>query len=360
MKYVFFTILALFSFNIGLIGQCTGLQIVAFSSDEDKLMIRATADIPGNTVFWITDNEWVSATNSFNNLGEEEIQYTTPMNGLPNGSTVLLELTTATCGSFTGTMLGLSQTGTENVYILNSVPATNPNSTMASNICFTVSFGEGAGGGDVPMTNFVDVGNVDNAYFDSLDVLNPNQWIGSNSIIPFPEPNCLALPVKIINYSLTNQDAKMLLSWTTTEESEHSHFMVEHSSDGKIFIEIGRVESNLERSGNKDYAYVHESPKTGINYYRVVQFDLDGTSTKFDILLAEHKGDGLRFLFPTVTDAQIFLSGIEDGLINLFDGTGKKVLQKQYIKGSSLDMSGFSKGLYYLNIENERFKFFKI
>ena len=49
MKYVFFTILALFSMNIGLLGQCTGLQIVAFSSDEDKLMIRATADIPATS-----------------------------------------------------------------------------------------------------------------------------------------------------------------------------------------------------------------------------------------------------------------------------------------------------------------------
>ncbi|MBK8392590.1 MAG: hypothetical protein IPL23_26450 [Saprospiraceae bacterium] len=108
MKYVFFTILALFSMNFGLLGQCTGLQIVAFASDEDKFMIRATADIPGNTVFWITDNEWKSATNSFNDLGEEQIQYTTPMNGLPNGSTVLLEQTTATCGSFHGDNVGIS------------------------------------------------------------------------------------------------------------------------------------------------------------------------------------------------------------------------------------------------------------
>ena len=359
MKYVFFTILALFSLNFGLLGQCTGLQIVAFASDEDKFMIRATADIPGNTVFWITDNEWKSATNSFNDLGEEQIQYTTPMNGLPNGSTVLLEQKSATCGSFVGTILGLSQSGTENIYILNSIPATNPNSTMASNICFAIAFGSGTGGGDLPLQNSIEVGNYDNAYFDSLNILDDTQWIGSNSIIPFPAPNCLALPVKMVNYSLTNQDTKMLLSWTTTEETGQSHFMVEHSLDSKNFLEIGRVESNLERSGNKDYVFVDESPKSGINYYRVVQYDLDGTSTKFDILSAEYKGDGQRYLYPTITDAQIFLSGFEDGLIHIFDGTGRKVLEKPYTQGTGLDVSNFSKGLYYLTKGNERFKFVK-
>ena len=361
MKNVIFTLMVLFSAVIVLTAQCTGLEIVGFSSDDpDRILLRATADIPGNTVFWLTNDEWVSATNSFDDLNEDEIFYTTPNTGLASGSTVLLNGSTATCGTLSGNMLGLGSSNSENIYLLDKVPSVAASSILPLNFCFSIAFGSGMDAGQLPPTNAIDLGNIDNAIYVSGSITNPASWTTSNSALTFPAANCAALPVKMMSYNLKKEGDNMLLSWTTTEEIKNSHFIVEHSLNGEQFTEIGKVEANFGRSENKDYTFIDTNPVSGLNYYRLVQYDLDGTSTKFDILSAEYTGDGQRYLYPTITDAQIFLSGFEDGLIQIFDSTGRKVLEKPYTQETGLDVSNFSKGLYYLTNGNVRFKFVKI
>ena len=83
-------------------------------------------------------------------------------------------------------------------------------------------------------------------------------------------------------------------------------------------------------------------------------------SSSFNILSAEYKGKGDRFLYPTATDGQIFLSGVEDGNIDIFDATGRRVVQMLYTRGRGLDVAEFEKGIYYVIIGSERFKFVKI
>ncbi|MGB3798678.1 MAG: T9SS type A sorting domain-containing protein, partial [Lewinella sp.] len=33
----------------------------------------------------------------------------------------------------------------------------------------------------------------------------------------------------------------------------------------------------------RDYHYVHQNPTAGINYYRLVQYDIDGSETSFEV-----------------------------------------------------------------------------
>ncbi len=170
----------------------------------------------------------------------------------------------------------------------------------------------------------------------------------------------IILPIHLEKYGLSQVEDKLMVAWSTSYESNNAHFTVEHSLDGRNFQTIGRIESQKDRSGEKDYAFFHESPIRGINYYRLNQFDLDGTKTSFNILSAEYKGKGDRFLYPTATDGQIFLSGVEDGNMDIFDATGRKVVQLPYTRGRGLDVAEFEKGIYYVIIGSERFKFVKI
>lgn len=362
MKQKILVLVAMIAFQININAQCSGLQIVGFSSDDpDQVLLKATADIPGSMVFWLTDNEWVSGTNSFADLNEDEVSYTTPVNGLASGSTILLEGSSATCGSLSGTILGLSFSNTENIYLLDVVPSTTTNMALPINFCFSITFGSGTGGGDLPPTNSVDVGNVDNAVYTSGAITNPASWSGSNSPLSTPlTGTCTSLAVKIKDYRLQNNGHSIVLTWTTTEEKDHSHFMVERSSDGIHFITIGKVEASLGRSGNKDYAYNDETPNEGINYYRLVQYDLDGTKTTFDILSSIYKGHGEKFLYPSIASSQIFLSGCEDGVISVFDASGRKVLHTMYSRGGGVDVTSLKKGIYFTIIGNDRFKFEKL
>jgi len=170
----------------------------------------------------------------------------------------------------------------------------------------------------------------------------------------------ILLPIHLEKYAIKQITDNIMVEWSTSYESDNSHFTVEHSLNGRNFQTIGRIESQKDRSAEKDYTFVHEFPNRGINYYRLNQFDLDGTKTSFNILSAEFKGKGDRFLYPTATDGQIFLSGMEDGNLDIFDATGRKVVQLPYSKGRGLDVAEFEKGIYYVIIGSERFKFVKI
>ena len=54
-----------------------------------------------------------------------------------------------------------------------------------------------------------------------------------------------ALPVTLINFECTLSDASTtMLQWSTSEETNSDYFEIQHSINGKQWIEIGRVKAN--------------------------------------------------------------------------------------------------------------------
>ena len=90
------------------------------------------------------------------------------------------------------------------------------------------------------------------------------------------------LPIELVSFqSNCVGDDKINVSWTTASEHNASHYIVEHSRNGIDW----NVLSMLDAAGNStsllDYLYVHENPNTGINYYRLIQYDIDGLFETF-------------------------------------------------------------------------------
>ncbi|MCC6684114.1 MAG: hypothetical protein IT247_03495 [Bacteroidia bacterium] len=84
------------------------------------------------------------------------------------------------------------------------------------------------------------------------------------------------LPVTFTSFTVTASGNKALLNWETASETNNDYFTVEHSTNGKLFEETGRIKgagtSNLIHS----YTFVHENPQEGFNYYRIKQTDFNG------------------------------------------------------------------------------------
>ena len=169
----------------------------------------------------------------------------------------------------------------------------------------------------------------------------------------------VVLPIILRKYSLDIVQGKSNIIWLTTEETDNSHFTIDHSTDGKNFNEIGRVEANQDRSGEKDYAFAHESPTKGINYYRLNQFDLDGKKTTFGILAGNFEGGKEQFLFPTTAVNEVWLSGYESAPVKIFDASGKELINESYQTGNSIDVSNLQSGVYFLLIGQDRLSFLK-
>ncbi|MFZ1784261.1 MAG: T9SS type A sorting domain-containing protein [Ferruginibacter sp.] len=89
--------------------------------------------------------------------------------------------------------------------------------------------------------------------------------------------DAVVLPIVLNKFNGMQVNDGIKLNWTTTSETNMSHFNIEHSVDGQNFTEIGKVFSKFQNSSVPvDYAWLHTTPKKGLNFYRLKQFDLDG------------------------------------------------------------------------------------
>lgn len=88
----------------------------------------------------------------------------------------------------------------------------------------------------------------------------------------------IILPVKMISFNAMLNNNKVDLNWATASESNSSHFVIEKSTDGANFSEIGMVFSYGNTTEQKNYQYADNisSSNSTVIYYRLRQVDLDG------------------------------------------------------------------------------------
>ncbi|MFT3934510.1 MAG: hypothetical protein QM726_12885 [Chitinophagaceae bacterium] len=84
-----------------------------------------------------------------------------------------------------------------------------------------------------------------------------------------------ALPVTIIQFSGYAGTGGNILSWTTTEEINVSHYDLQRSDDGISFYSIGNTPAQ-NTAGTHQYQYTDSKPMRAFAYYRLKSVDKDG------------------------------------------------------------------------------------
>jgi endo-1,4-beta-D-glucanase Y len=88
---------------------------------------------------------------------------------------------------------------------------------------------------------------------------------------------CSTSPVRLISFYASNETNNVILNWATATEINNDYFKVERSVDGYTFSGIG----NINGAGNSNsvlyYSWQDPQPVFGASYYRLVQYDYDGT-----------------------------------------------------------------------------------
>ncbi len=85
------------------------------------------------------------------------------------------------------------------------------------------------------------------------------------------------LPVQLISFNGENTNEGNLLTWITSEEINSDYFVIERSGDGKVFVQLDKIKGMGNTSGLSEYHYTDGNNLKGLNYYRLKQFDLDGS-----------------------------------------------------------------------------------
>ncbi len=154
-----------------------------------------------------------------------------------------------------------------------------------------------------------------------------------------------------------------LLQWTTATETDNDYFSLERSENGSNFTRIALIEGAGTTIITKKYEYLDKEPFAGTSYYRLVQVDFNGTSTKSETISLKRKEAtfGFSAIYPIPADkfVEISFTSETDTPISLevYDLAGKLALSLDMFaqKGTnvySLNIAELSSGMYFLSLNN--------
>ena len=105
--------------------------------------------------------------------------------------------------------------------------------------------------------------------------MNPNCCNPINTL----DVNCMnysydiALPLELTQFDVQKKNKQeALVSWTAESSTGSGSFILEHSPEGRRFSELASMPI-----GNGHFEWLDQHPFAGLNYYRLLQMDADGT-----------------------------------------------------------------------------------
>jgi len=160
------------------------------------------------------------------------------------------------------------------------------------------------------------------------------------------------LPISLKDFIATYSENKVLLNWSTATELNSSKFIVQGSTDGISFTNIGSL--NAIGNGTNSYHFTDNKPSNGINYYRLQSLDKDGTSTYSKIVSVSITKDGLPItVYPNPASNSITINCAHISVVQILDNMGKvvKLLPLKDVTNPSLQVGGLTSGVYYLRVQ---------
>ncbi|HMO62588.1 MAG TPA: right-handed parallel beta-helix repeat-containing protein [Ferruginibacter sp.] len=203
--------------------------------------------------------------------------------------------------------------------------------------------------------------SVDSIEYNGTITLAPY----SSKVLLKKGPISGVLPVKLLSFNANTADKKTVKTeWKTTEEVNSSHYMVQRSSNGRDFENIGKVTSNNIADRQSTYSFADMNPLQGTNYYRLMMVDKDGTAEYSKTVAVQIKAangfavDNIR-LTTSSSMVKFTLNSSQQQEVNvaLMDASGRILLNTKVAAGQganyiSRPVSGLSNGVYYLKMFN--------
>ncbi|RZM15979.1 MAG: T9SS type A sorting domain-containing protein [Pedobacter sp.] len=165
----------------------------------------------------------------------------------------------------------------------------------------------------------------------------------------------LILPVSLLNFEAAKQTSSVVLNWSTAQEVNSKHFIVERSNDGNTWTAIATINAAGNSSTTRNYTYTDLQPLNGINAYRLKQVDMDSRAVNSMVrsVLFSKKYEVKITPNPATDFIKVYIA--KDNRVNssviLTDINGKRI--KQYSTTDQLvaiPATGLAKGTYLVTV----------
>jgi carboxypeptidase T len=186
----------------------------------------------------------------------------------------------------------------------------------------------------------------DGFYIDNLKVIKSTSTL-------------VTLPTKFENFfGKLTADSKVQLDWEVFMNEQHDYFEVEKSKDGAQFNAIARV------NGYPPYQTMDANPFTGNNYYRIKQYDKNGTITYSKVINVVLNPGGVNLVIypnPVSNELRVRINTMqmEPITVQVNDMQGRLVYEKQYNENGlyteiKVNTAAYAPGVYAIKILNNQ------
>jgi hypothetical protein len=173
------------------------------------------------------------------------------------------------------------------------------------------------------------------------------------------------LPVKLSSFNARKNDNKVELTWSTSMEKNVSHFVIERSTNGTDYSDVGMLFTNGDSEIQRDYKFNDDVKQIskGVIYYRLKIVDLDARfeyspvrvikistqNQSLSVLAFPNPVTGnLRITLPTAwQDAKITID-----MVNTNGQVVKRIVNNRANQTETLNVSDLSVGIYMVRVSN--------
>lgn len=176
------------------------------------------------------------------------------------------------------------------------------------------------------------------------------------------------LPVELVSLSADCSGSQVDIIWQTASETNNSGFVVEKSSDGKTFAQIGFVDGAGNSNRPKSYVFSDLNPINGTNYYRLKQIDTDGKFVYTKIITTscenENNPEPSFIVYPNPTTDILNISAEylpgKTAVVNVYNVLGALVWQSKENTSAGMiftryDMSALPPAVYMVKVVSDDF-----
>ena len=169
------------------------------------------------------------------------------------------------------------------------------------------------------------------------------------------------LPVELINFKASLNGKAVDLMWQTESENNSDHFEVQRSENGTQWTPLGNVPAHGFSQSVINYSFEDQNPLFEVSYYRLKQVDLNGAYRFSDIRVINNpqpKNTVILFPNPAGNGTVNIRSEQPISSITVYDAFGKIVFETSVNDEHthSFDTLSFAPGIYWVEINEERYK----
>jgi pimeloyl-ACP methyl ester carboxylesterase len=193
------------------------------------------------------------------------------------------------------------------------------------------------------------------------DQKNIYEWM-----LQYSRSDNAALPVKLSKYTVMPvQNRFVEINWETSFEDKADRFIIEHSEDAQHFSVLAELKASNSPQGHS-YNYLHKFPASGVNFYRLIERNLNASQEVYKTLTVEIQPieePELSVYQSSPNWLVLRLKTEEQGImhLNIYDYSGRLVITEKYAKtnamlNQNINITGLQPGQYFIRIVGDKYK----